>query len=388
MVRFPMSLPEVQQALAVLNRSSSVLLLVPEKTSVDAFSSMIALSLALGKESAKQVHSVSPSHVPQELQFLPGSSQVMMAPQLQPEIIIEIAGISKLGEVRQEPLKGGMRIHLRLEEGTEVTTDLLETHVRQMPYDAIVLFGASDLADLGQLFTNHADFFYNTPIINIDHRATNEHFGTINIVDITASSIAEIVHELITALVPNSIDEDIATSLYAGIVVATESFQKPSTTPHAFQIAAELMELKARTEIVIQQLIKTKPLFLLKLAGRTYARLRHDEHGRLFWSILRELDFTDSGATSKDIPLVIQELTNNISGYNAACILYEDSAKQYTLYLSLGKGLNKRTKEIQEQLSAQKENNLLVVPIPAPSLEEAEKRAITKMQGIIPIVQA
>ncbi len=383
-----MSLPEVQQALAVLNRSSSVLLLVPEKTSVDAFSSMIALSLALGKDTKKEVHCVSPSHVPQELQFLPGSSQVLMAPQLKPGIIIDIAGISKLHDVRQEQLKGGMRIQLVLEEGVEVTADLIETHVRQMPYDSIVLFGASDLADLGQLFTNHADFFYNTPIINIDHRATNEHFGTINIVDITASSIAEIVHELITAIVPNEIDADIATALYAGIVGATESFQKPSTTPHAFQIAAELMGQKAHTEMVIQQLIKTKPLFLLKLAGRTYARLRHDEHGRLFWSILRELDFSESGATSKDIPLVIQELTNNISGYNAACILYENNDKQYTLYVSLGKGLGKRTKEIQEQLSAQKENNLLVVPISAPSLEEAEKRAIIKMQSIIPIVQA
>ncbi len=382
-----MSLPEIQQAIAVLKRSQSVLLLVPKKTSTDAFSSMLALSLALAKEDGKEVHCVSPSHVPEALQFLPGSSQVLMAPQLKPGIIIDIAGISKLSDIRQEQLKGGIRIQLVLEEGMEVTADLIETHVRQMPYDSIVLFGASDLADLEDLFTNHADFFYNTPIINIDRMATNEHFGTVNIVDITASSIAEITHELISAIAKSSMDADIATALYAGIVGATESFQKPSTSPHAFQIAAELMEEKARTEIVIQQLIKTKPLSLLKLAGRTYARLRHDEHGRLFWSILRELDFIESGATPDQIPLVIQELVNNVSGYNAASILYEDNAKQYTLYISLGKGLSKRTKEIQEQLTARKENNLLVIPLQAVSLEEAEKSAITKMQAIIPLVQ-
>lgn len=380
-----MSLPEIQQAVSVLQRSSNILLVVPEKTSTDAFSSMLALSLALTKDTSKQIHTISPSHVPHELQFLPGSSQILMEPQLKPGIIIDIAGISHLTEIRQNELKGGVRIELVLEEGMEVTADLIETHVRQMPYDVVVLFGASDLVDLGTLFTNHADFFYNTPIINIDHRATNEHFGTVNIVDITASSIAEIVHELIVAINPNSIDADVATSLYAGIVGATESFQKPSTTPHAFQIAAELMEKQAHTETVIQQLIKTKPLFLLKLAGRTYARLRHDEHGRLFWSILRELDFTESEAKPEHISLVIQELINNISGYNAACILYENNAKQYTLYISLGKGLRKRTKEIQESLSAKKENNLLVVQIDAPSLEEAERRAITKMQGIIPV---
>jgi nanoRNase/pAp phosphatase (c-di-AMP/oligoRNAs hydrolase) len=382
-----MSLPEVQQAVAVLKRASHVLLLVPEKTSVDAFSSMTALSLALSKDTSKQVHSVSPSHVPQELQFLPGSSQVMMSPQAKPGIIIDIAAIESIAEIRQEQLKGGIRIQLVLPEHTEVAIDAIETHVRQMPYDAIILFGASDLADLGELFTSRADFFYNTPIINIDHRATNEHFGTVNIVDITASSIAEITYELIAAILESEIDADIATTLYAGIVGATQSFQKPSTTPHAFQVAAELMEKKAQTDRVIQELIKTKPLFLLKLAGRTYARLRHDEHGRLFWSLLRELDFAESGATKEHIPLVMTELTNNISGYNAACILYEDTARQYSLYISLGKGLGKRTREIQEQLSAKKENKLLVVPIDAPSLEEAEKRAITKMQGIIPVAQ-
>lgn len=383
-----MSLPETQQAVAVLNRASSILLLVPEKTSVDAFSSMIALSLALAKIDKKEVHCVSPSHVPQELQFLPGSSQVLMNPQTKPSIIIDIAGIAAISDIKQEHLKGGMRVQLVLNEGIDATADLIETHVRQMPYDAIVLFGASDLADLGLLFTNHADFFYNTPIINIDHKPTNEHFGTINIVDITASSIAEIAHELIVALNEESLDADIATALYAGIIGATQSFQKPSTNPHAFQLAAELMGLKARTDIVIQELIKTKPLFLLKLAGRTYARLRHDEHGRFFWSILRELDFIESGAQHDHIPLVMQELTNNISGYNAASILYEDNAKQYTLYVSLGRGLGKKTREIQENLGAHKENKLLVVPINALSLEQAESAAILKMQSIIPLLQS
>lgn len=382
-----MSLPEIQQAVTVLGKSSSILLLVPEKPSVDAFSSMMALSLALTKSGKQEVHAVSPSHVPQELQFLPGSSQVLMNPQTKPSIIIDIAGIAAISDIKQEQLKGGVRVQLVLNEGIEATADLIETHVRQMPYDAIVLFGASDLADLGPLFTNHADFFYNTPIINIDHRATNEHFGTVNIVDITASSIAEISHELIVEISEVGIDANIATALYAGIIGATQSFQKPSTNPRAFQLAAELMGLKARTDVVIQQLIKTKPLFLLKLTGRTYARLRHDEHGRFFWSILRELDFTESGAKRDHIPLVMQELTNNISGYNAASILYEDNAKQYTLYISLGRGLGKKSKEIQENLGAQRENKLLIIPINALSLEQAESAAILKMQSIIPLLQ-
>lgn len=382
-----MSIPETKQVAALLTKSSPVLLVVPEKHSIDAFSSMMALCLALSKEPQKDVHAVSSLHVPQELQFLPGSSQVRTAPHMRPSIIIDIAGAAQLADVRPQDLQGGTRIHLLLQEGAQITADSVETHVRQLPYDCVVIFGASDIAELGDLFVSHADFFYSTPIINIDNKPTNEHFGTINLVDITSSSIAEITYELILALNAEYIDSDIATSLYAGIVSATESFQKPSTTPHAFQLSAELMDKNAHTDTVIQQLVKTKPLSLLKLSGRTYARLRNDEHGQLFWSILRDLDCQESAASQQDIPAVMRELTNNISGYNACFILFEDSAKQYTVYVSLGKGLTKRNNEIQEQLVARKENGILVFSLPALSLQEAEQKAVEQVRGILPIVR-
>lgn len=379
-----MSLPEIQQAVAVLKRSRHIALFVPEKPSIDAFSSMMALSLALLQNSEKTIYSISPTHVPPELQFLPGSSQIVMKPDLKPTLIIDIEHVEAIERITQERTTSGIRVHIELPSGIDLSADLAETHVRQLPYDCAILFGASDLADLGSLFTDFADFFYNIPVINIDHKPTNEYFGTINMVDITASSIAEITHELIMAIAPDTINQDIATALYAGIVGATESFQKPSTTPHAFQLSADLMNNHAQTDVVIQHLVKTKPLSLLKIAGRTYARLRHDEHGHLFWSILRALDFHESSANVEQIPLIMHELTNNISGYNAAFILCEDEEKNHTVYITLGKGLSKKRAEIQEQLSAKKQNGLLVFTLPPATLEEAEIQAIQKVRQILP----
>jgi nanoRNase/pAp phosphatase (c-di-AMP/oligoRNAs hydrolase) len=379
-----MSIPETQQALAVIARSSNIALFVPEKPSVDAFSSMMALALALSTNTEKTIYTISPTHVPTELQFLPGSSQVSMKPNAQPTLIIDIANVSSANNIEQFSTKGGMKIQISLPVDTDMSADMVETHIRQLPYDCAILFGASDLADLGTLFNQFADLFYNIPTINIDHKPTNEYFGTINMVDITASSIAEITHELITTLSPDAITQDVATALYAGIVGATESFQKPSTTPLAFQLAAELMSKKAQTDVVIQHLVKTKPLSLLKIAGRTYARLRHDEHGQLFWSILRALDFQESHAKDSDIPLIMHELTNNISGYNAAFILHENEAKDHTMYVTLGKGLSKKRKDIQEQLSAQTQHGMLIVQLPPSSLEEAEMLAIQRIREVLP----
>jgi nanoRNase/pAp phosphatase (c-di-AMP/oligoRNAs hydrolase) len=380
-----MALPEIQQALTVINRSSGILLLVPLKPSADAFSSMLATYLALLEHHQGTVDAVSPSHVSDHLQFLPGSSQVMMSPKVQPEVVVDVAGPQTITDVRQEALAGGVRVHITFNEGIEILKENIETHVRQLPYDVVMVFGAADLEELGDLFTNYADFYYNTPVINIDHRPINEHFGTINIVDITASSIAEVTHELLTNMPSIAIEPNIATALYAAIVAATDSFQSPATKPRAFQLAAELMDKQADKDIVIQHLVKTKPLHLLKLAGRTYARLRYDEYGKLFWSILRPIDFQESGAKPEHITDVMHELTNNISQYNVAFILYEeDTTQRYTVYIQLGKGLHKRRQEIQEQLGARRENAALILTITAASLAEAEKIALKQVRTILP----
>lgn len=378
-----MALPELKQAHSILDRAARVLLLVPAKASADAFAAMVALYLALQPHKEDGLDEVSPSHVPPTLQFLPGSSQVSMRPTEQTDVIVDIAGPTAIDDVRQEPLQGGVRLHLTLPGGFTVNRDQVETVVRTLPYDVAVILGAADLEALGELFTRHTDFFYNTPIINIDHRADNEHYGTVNIVDITAGSIAEVTYEFITSKFGESIDATIATALYAGIVAGTDSFQKPSTTPRSFQIAAKLMEAEADREAVIQHLVKTKPLHLIKLAGRLYARLRYDEHMQLFWSILRPVDFQDSGARVEHVPAAMRELANNIAGFNAAFILHEDTSV-YTLYLLLGKGLLQRRQEIQEQLAAKRENSLLQVRITATSLENAEAEALEKVRSILP----
>lgn len=378
-----MALSEIKQAQTIIDRASRLLLLVPEKTSLDSFASMVAFYLALQPSKENNVDEVSPSHVPATMQFLPGSSQVRMHPQPQTDVILDIAGPEKIEGVRQELLQGGIRLHVTLTEGTTITKDQLETLVRPLPYDAAVIFGAADLEALGGVFTRHTDFFYNTPIINIDHRADNEHFGTVNMVDITAGSVAEVAYELITGLWGNNIDPTVATALYAGIIAGTDSFQKPSTTPRSFQIAADLIEHDADREAVIQHLVKTKPLALIKLTGRLYARLRYDEHMQLFWTILRPLDFTDSGADISLIPAAMRELANNIAGFNAAFILHEAN-EHYTMLVLLGKGLQQRRHEIQSLLEAKRDNGLLEVSVAATSLEQAEQEALQKIRAILP----
>ncbi len=412
-----MALTETQQANHIINRSNNVLIIVPEKASVDALSSMIALYLALQKPSAdtsspvQLLEEISPSHVPSCIQFLPGSSQVKTSLVQQPEVIMDIIGSVSIINTRHEKLRGGTRLHLSLPPNTSISKDQIETSVRTLPYQAIIVVGATDLEELGENFSRHTDFFYNTPIINIDNRAENEHFGTVNLVDITAGSLAEVAYGLISSRLEKTITSNIATALYAGIIAGTDSFQKPSTTPRSFQVAANLIEYKANRDDTIQHLIKTKPLRLIKLLGIIYARLRHEESSHLFWTALESGDFANTGASEDDIPTAMKELTNNIAGYNIAFLIYEaDTPKDlpssqsqktampnpphppktteprhsFQVYLLLGRGLKQKRQLIQQTLAAQKENGALVFTITAPSLEAAESKTHEKIKYILP----
>lgn len=376
-----MALDELQQAQLILEKSTRVLLIIPPRASLDAFASMVALYLALLRKKPDQADAISPSHVPYNLQFLPGSSQVLMQPHTRTDIVLDIAGVNQIVNIHTETLSKGLRLHIMVPEGTKVTKDQLETLVRSLPYDAAIVIGAPDLEALGNIFTSHADFFYNTPIINIDRSADNEHYGTVNLVDLTAGSIAEITYELIAHLTPQP-DQSIATALYAGIIAGTDSFQKPSTTPRSFKLAAQLLEQQADREAVIRYLVKTKPLALLKLLGRLYAHLKYQEHTRIFSSYLSEEDFKESGASLHHLPLAFKELTNNISNFSALYAVCQFQG-QWTAYILLGKGLKKRIAELQVILSARRDNGLLSVTLPVTSLEEAEIFAAQKIKSVL-----
>lgn len=379
-----MALTQLQQAEKIISRSMCTLLIVPEQASLDAIASMIALFLTLEAQRSGSVDAVSHAHVPSTLQFLPGSSQVRTWPKRSPEIVLDIADAGQVTDIRQEKIQGGLRLHATFAEGTTLTRDQIELSVHSAPYDAIIVFGAADLEALGPVYTEHTDFFYHTPTINVDRRADNEQFGTVNLVDITAGSIAEVTGDLISHLTGGVLDDAQATALYAGIVAGTDSFQKPSTTPRSFQMAAKLMTYAIDRDQIIQYLIKTKPIELLKLTGRAYARLRYDEHLRLFWSLVRPIDFQESGGSAADIPKVTRELVNNIAGYTAAFILYEDTDQRFRIFLQLGQGLNQQRAEIQALLSASQDQGGLVVALSAHSLEEAERAALEKIRAFLP----
>ena len=106
--------------------------------------------------------------------------------------------------------------------------------------DTAVIVDSGDLARIGSLATDAAEWLARARIVNIDHHVSNPGFGEVNLVDPTAASTCEMV----TLLLPEleiALDADMATVLLAGIVNDTHTFAHPNVTPRTLRVSADLV---------------------------------------------------------------------------------------------------------------------------------------------------
>ncbi|MBE9531802.1 MAG: DHH family phosphoesterase, partial [Proteobacteria bacterium] len=109
------------------------------------------------------------------------------------------------------------------------------------PFDATFAVDCGQMERLGPKFV---EFEGKGTLVNVDHHATNDSFGAVNVIDPDASAAGEMVFDLINAA-EIKIDKAIATNLYVAIHTDTGSFRYSCSTPGAFKKAGALVELGA-----------------------------------------------------------------------------------------------------------------------------------------------
>ena len=132
-------------------------------------------------------------------------------------------------------------------------------------------------------------------VVDVDHHHDNTRFGAVNLVVADASSTAEIVVDLLSAL-GVALDPLIAQALYVGLVTDTGRFQYANTTPRALRVAATLAEAGADPNAIFRHVYETVEFPKLKLLGRALDRAALHADGRLLVSYLLRSDFAAVGA--------------------------------------------------------------------------------------------
>jgi len=317
-----MELPIDQQIFEQIRKSNKILIILPQNILADGLSAALGLRLFLNKLQ-KDVLVVSSGQAPENLKFLPGADALKNQISAGKSLVVTVdTTVKKLEEISYQTTEAKAQIYLKA-KGEEFAAQDLSFSTEKFPVDLIFVLGAKSLEDLGKLYEDNTDLFFETPKINIDNHADNEYFGQLNLVDITVSSVAEILAEVLQKYEEQLVDQDIATCLLLGIIFSTRSFQHVQTTPKAFLKASELVALGARQQEIIKNIYKTKSLPLLKLWGRALARMKILEVEKIVYSVLNLADFERAGAGEDELLSVLAEFIDNISGYKIIALLAE-----------------------------------------------------------------
>jgi phosphoesterase RecJ-like protein len=152
------------------------------------------------------------------------------------------------------------------------------------------------MLDCGNIDRNPASVLkYGAHLLNIDHHHDNTMFGTLNLVESSASCTAEIVWDLMHGLdvAPTAA---IAEALYIALVTDTGRFMYENTGPRAHRMAAELLAAGVNAPAVYRRLYEDMPLAKLTLLGVALERIQRFDAGALTLVALDAGDFERAGA--------------------------------------------------------------------------------------------
>lgn len=311
-----------QQAFELIQKSQSILIVLPKDHCADSLGAGLALAM-LAKDLGKKADLIVQEPVSPKLSFLPGQENIKNEISSIRDFIISIdTSQKKIKQLRYENKDATLKIYLAGPDKLE------EKDIRLEPgpfvYDATITIDAPDLEALGGFYENYTDLFFQKPVLNIDHKSGNEHFGEINLVELTSSSSSEIIADFIATFFPNQISEQIATCLLTGIIQKTHSFQRQNTSPQTFALASLLVTRGAQKEKIILSLYKTKTLEYLKFWGKLLTQISFDPIKNLAWLEIKESDLKESGCTMDDLAMISEEINDLLPQLSASVIFWPE----------------------------------------------------------------
>jgi len=376
-----MSLEPLEQFKNFLEKSKEILIILPDNPSGDAIGSAWGLYFFLQKKNKIPTIAFS-NHFPPKFSFLPKPEKILNEISGARDFVLSFdTAQNKIVNIRTEKTEEKFNIYLTPEKGAIDPRDF-SFILAKFKYDLLIVLDSPDLENIGKIHETNPDLFFEVPIVNIDHRGSNENFGQINLIDVTASSCSEILSGVLEDTDAAAVDKTIAECLLAGIISATDSFQKKNTTPRALLASAKLMDKGADQQEIVRWLYKTHPLHILKLWGRTMAKMKWDEQLKLVWSEITVEDFVQSRSNPNDLLLILEKLRENYTEGEIFMLLYK-STPESTIAVIKPNNYELLTK-MQTVLTGNVKKDVLEIELTNPDLTQAGETIVGKIKEILP----
>ena len=140
-------------------------------------------------------------------------------------------------------------------------------------------------------------------ILNIDHHAGNNRYGSVNIVMPDYASASQVAFRLFERLY--SVDPQTATCFYTALFSDTQFFTTASVTPEVFAVAKSLVDLGADPAKVAQQYTQRRSLSSVRVLERALRSLTLHLEGKVATMVLTQEDIDAAGATMPDMDGIV-----------------------------------------------------------------------------------
>ncbi|MBI4036446.1 hypothetical protein HY386_01035 [Candidatus Daviesbacteria bacterium] len=252
----------------LLPSAKSILIALPSNCDMDRFAAGLALFLSFNAQ-GKEVSVVCDDTIHVAQSHLFGVNHVQKnIPQTQGgNFVISLEGVavpnSSSPQGGQAPalekmdyvVEGNnLNLVFYILPGQTFQPSRIVPHYQGSGFNLIFTIGAANLNHLGNIYLQNQGAFSGVHVVNIDIQAANTSFGQTNVVDSAASSVAEIMTDVVGALgLP--FDADIASNLLAGIFEATSNLTSQNVSADTHLAVANCLRIGGRKPEVLQNAI-------------------------------------------------------------------------------------------------------------------------------------
>ena len=182
--------------------------------------------------------------------------------------------------------------------------------------EVMITFDCGSITRLGELA--HAAKSARELIV-VDHHATNDGYGSINLVDPNAAASAVVVRRLLHRL-GWPLNRDAAVCLYTGLVCDTGRFQYENTTPEVFALAQEFSQYDLPIARITRELFERHRLAYIKLAAEALERAEYDADRRFVATWVTAEDLARHGVELEEAEGLI-DLVRRTFEADVSCVL-------------------------------------------------------------------
>ncbi|MDB5170946.1 MAG: hypothetical protein JWO35_640 [Candidatus Saccharibacteria bacterium] len=238
-----------------IKASNNILVTVSRNPSVDQLSALLGFTLALNKM-GKHAAAVFSGQVPSTLEFLQPEDTFEKNTDSLRDFIIALDK-AKADKLRYKVEDDVVRIFITPYK-TSISDADLEFSQGDFNVDVVVALGVHQQEDLDEAITAHGRILHDATVSSINITPDGG-LGSINWQDEHASSLSELVTELIQSFDASLLDEQISTALLTGIVAETNRFSNEKTSAQTMSLSAALMAAGANQQLVATKLEEPAP---------------------------------------------------------------------------------------------------------------------------------